>query len=240
MWLPFRRALVLLAISGPAALAASGRVFAPAAAQHASTAVARSATEVNNVRVTARIVVVDREAITRAGLQYVVADNDRVRVRSTRGALRGARVPVGTHGITAFLEALRESRWVRSESTQQVLTLSGSPAIVSSSQLAVARHGGARTRGPSLAVVPTVLADGTVRLQVSATMEDAVTSGWGYRVDGSPAIVDSEVIAREGQELILATSSTVQSSREAGLLRWGTGERGRDVLVAVRAEVVRP
>jgi hypothetical protein len=212
---------------------------APLWAQHAITPVERAAA-VSNVRVTARIIVVDSDAMTRAGLSYAVLGNDRVAVRSSSGrAPRGVRVPIGTLGVTAFLEAVRESRWVRSESTQQVLVLSGSPALVASTDLTLGRHS-ARTQGPVLEVVPTVRDDGTVHLRVSARVEDSVTWGWGYGADGSPAAVATEVVTRDGEEVILASSSSVQSARETGILRWGVAEHGRDVLIAISAQVVSP
>ena len=205
----------------------------PAAAQQGA------GTLPEQVRVTTRIVVVDREAFTRAGLSYDVIGPNRVRVRSTgRRVPGGVRVTVGTHGVTAFLEAARASRWVRSESTQQVLTLSGRPAMISSQDLAVGRRA-ARTRGPSMAVIPTVLADGTVHLQVSAGIEDRVTYAWGYGVDGSPAAVDTEILAAPGEEVLLASGSSTTSTRQSGLGGWSSGEAGRDVLVAVSVERVR-
>lgn len=217
---------------------------APAAAQHTAAPVPSSvdgaADAVAHVRVTARIVVVDRDALTRAGLDYVVLGNDRVRVRpSGRSTPRGIRIGVATHGVTAFLEAVRESRLIRSESTQQVLTMSGGEGVVSSTQLAV-RRGAARIRGPSLVVSPTVLDNGTVHLWVSTRHEDSVTYPWGYGVDGSPAAVETELIARDGEEVILASSSAAETTRESGLLRWASGAQGRDVLVAVTARVVEP
>ncbi len=215
---------------------------APASAQHTSAPAQPASTQTQvhaQVRVTARIVVVDRDAFTRAGLAYFVLGNDRVRVSSTgRRGGRGARVEVGTHGVSAFLEAVRESRWIRSESTQQVVTMSGREALVSSTDLMVDRRA-ARTRGPSLAVIPNVLADGSVHLRVSTRLEDAVTYAWGYGVDGSPAAVDTEIITGDGEEVILASSSAVETTRESGMLQWGGGEQGRDVLVAVSAEVIR-
>jgi hypothetical protein len=201
-----------------------------------------------HVRVTARIVVVDRQAVTRAGLGYVVVGHDRVRIGSAgragggRGGearTRGVGVLVGTHGVSAFLEAARARRWIRSETTQRVLTLSGREALVSSTELAVGRRGAARTRGPSLVVVPTALDDGAVRLRVSTRIEDSVTYPWGHGVDGSPAAVETDVVARPGEELILASGSTVERTREAGLLRWSDADAGRDVLVAVSVEVIR-
>lgn len=215
---------------------------APAWAQRPTVLTEATPASTAQVRVTARIVVVDREAFTRAGLAYVVLGNDRVRV-SARGESggrggRGGGIEVGTHGVKAFLEAVRDRRWVRSESTQQVVTRSGGEAYVSSTDLSLDRPM-ARTRGPSLAVIPTVLADGSVHLRVSARLEDAVTYGRGYGVDGSPAAVDTEVIARDGEELLLASGTSVETTRRTGLLQWGGGEQGRDVLIAVTADVLR-
>ena len=193
----------------------------------------------DQVRVTARILVVDREAFTRAGLSYAVIGGNRVRVTSTgRRTSGGVRVQVGTHPVAVFLEAARASRFIRSESTQQVLTMSGRPAMISSQDLAVGRRA-ARTRGPSLAVIPTVLADGTVHLQVSTGVEDRVTYAWGYGVDGSPAAVDTEILAADGEEIILASGSSSTTTRESGLTGWSSREDARDVLVAVSADVVR-
>lgn len=192
----------------------------------------------DHIRVTARILVIDRDALTRAGLSYVVLGNDRVRVSASGRQRGGARIEVGTHGVAAFLDAVRASRWVRSESTQQVLVLSGGEGVVSSQSLAAGRFA-SRTRGPSLLVSPSVLAGGDVHLWVSARLEDSVDYAWGWGVDGSPAAVDTELIARDGEEVLLASSSAVQTTRESGLLGWSSGEQGRDVLVAVTAEVVR-
>ena len=188
-----------------------------------------------HVRVTARIVTVDRDALTRVGLAYELLGNERVRVHSTRRG-GGAGAAVGTHGVTAFLDVARERRWLRSESSQQVVALSGGEAVVSSSDLAVGRYA-ARTRGPVLAVSPTVLPDGRVHLRLAAGVEDEVSYGWGYRVDGSPAAVTTELVVRPGEEVLVATSSAVHSARESGLLSWASRERGRDVLVAVTASV---
>lgn len=193
----------------------------------------------HQVQVTARIVMVDREAFARAGLAFAVVGNDRVRVTTTGGRVPGGvRVRVGTHGVTAFLEAARASRLIRSESTQRVMTLSGRAAQISSQDLSVGRRA-ARTRGPSLAVIPTVLADGRVLLRVATGVEDRVTYGRGYGVDGSPVAVETEVIAADGEELILASSSRVTTTREAGLAGWSGDDAERDVLVAVSATVVR-
>lgn len=192
-----------------------------------------------HVRVTARIIVLDTDAIARAGLSFAVL-GDRVRVASDGRRAGGARIQAGTHDADVFLDLVRANRWVRSESTQQVLAMSGAEAVVSSTTLSIGRRS-AHTHGPVLAVVPTVLEDGSVHMQLSARVEDAVTfrRGYGvYGVDGSPAAVDTELIAASGEEVIVGSSSAARRTRESGLLWWGSAEQGREVLVAVRAEVV--
>lgn len=192
-----------------------------------------------HVRVTTRIVVIDSDAITRAGMSFTLL-GDRVHVASDGRRAGGMRIRAGTHEAGAFLELVRANRWIRSESTQQVLTMSGAEAVVSSTSLSIGPRS-ARTRGPVLAVVPTVLDDGRVHMQLSTRVEDAVTfrRGYGvYGVDGSPAAVDTELIAASGEEIIVGSSSALQHTRESGLLWWGSAEQGREVLVSVRAEVV--
>ncbi len=190
-----------------------------------------------NVRVSARILVIEDDAFSRAGLAYVLLGHDRVQVNSNgRHRNQGVRVQVGAHGVSAFLEAVRNSNWMRTESMQQVLVMSGAEASISSNDLSFDRRA-AHTRGPSLVVIPTVLDDGRVHLQVSARLEDRVDYAWGNSVDGSPALVATEIIARDGEEIILATSSAVQTTREAGILRWGRGQQEREVLVVVTVQV---
>jgi hypothetical protein len=207
-----------------------------------------------NVQVTTRVMVVDREEATRVGLGYVVLGHDRVRVGNGGragggtgwGTGAGSRAGAGSGGsevvaaevlgATAFLELVRQRRLVRSESTQQVLVLSGGEARVASSEVSVGRHM-ARTRGPSLTVVPTVGADGLVHLWVRAGLDDVVSYGWGYEVDGSPASVETEIVARSGEDVILASGAVMESTSERGLLRWGGATRDRDVLIVLRVEV---
>ena len=78
-----------------------------------------------------------------------------------------------------------------------------------------------------------------MHLQVSTGIEDRVTYAWGYGVDGSPAAVDTEILARSGEEVVLAGGSSIATTRQSGLTGWSSGEEGRDVLVAVTADVVR-
>ncbi|HEX8692237.1 MAG TPA: hypothetical protein VF746_07455 [Longimicrobium sp.] len=222
-----------LALLLPALLLAA----VPAAAQDAPATRGADA----QVSVTAKIVVLDREAFTRAGLAYLAVGGGRMHLDAAE--LRRlprpfrARIGSGTLGIDAFLEAARESRWVRSEYTQQVLTLSGSEARISASTLAVGPYA-ARSRGPELIVTPTVLGDGRVRLRVSARVDDTVTDAWGNAVDGSPLASETQLVVRAGEPAVLASSATRESSRDAGLLRLRRADRQRDVLLVITPRVV--
>jgi hypothetical protein len=227
---------------------ASSPGVAGAAADHAAAAVAVVSPMERpvNVQVTARVVVVDREEAARVGLGYVVLGHDRVRVGGGgnagggggwgTGMGTGGGVGVEVLGATAFLDLVRQRRLVRSESTQQVLVLSGGEARVASSEVSLGRHM-ARTRGPSLTVVPTVGTDGLVHLWVRAGLDDVVHYGWGLEADGSPASVATEIVARPGEDVILASGTATESTSERGLLRWGGATRDRDVLIVLRVEV---
>jgi hypothetical protein len=201
----------------------------PGAATATATAGALTvADRAGQVRVTTRILVVDRDQATRAGVGYAVVGYDRVRLAD------GDRVL----GSRAFLELARERRLLRSESTQQVLVLSGGAARVGSTRLAVGAHG-TRTRGPTMEVVPTVSADGSVHLWIDARLEDSVTWGWwGHRLDASPAAVVTELLTRPGDEVIVASARVMEVSREGGFLRRGSASHEREVLIVVGVELV--
>lgn len=196
------------------------------------------AQEAANVRVTARVVVIDREAAARAGVSYLALGGGRVEVRPVRSGRGGAGARIGGPlGVGAFLELARERRWTRSEATQSVMVLSGAAARVASLEGGVSRYG-ASSRGPSLQVRPTVLPDGRVRLEVSTGVESRVDAGWGATVDAPPAWAETEVVARTGEEVVVASSAWSEEERSGGLLRIARGERGRDVLVVLTAAVL--
>jgi hypothetical protein len=188
-----------------------------------------------HVRVTAHVVVVDREAAARAGVSYVALADGRVQLTERTGRRGGAAVQ-GPLGVRAFLDLARERRWTRSESTQTVLVVSGGAARVASLD-AVHATFASRTRGPSLTVVPTVLADGSVHLRVRAGVEDRLETPWGGH-DASPAWVESEVVGRSGEEITVASSAVAVSGARRGVLHVATLDRTRDVLVVVTPVVV--
>jgi hypothetical protein len=216
------------------------RVAICAAALWAATpAVAQPDAHVH-VRLTTRIVVVDREAVTRAGLSYHVLASDRVRLEShgPRPGRRGSGGPAaGVLEVRAFLDVARDRRWVHAEHTQQIVTLSGTAARIRSTELEASRYG-VRTSGPATTIVPTVLPDGRVRLRISTGVEDRFVDLWGRADDGGPVAAEAEIVARPGEEVILASGASVETARDAGLVRLRHSDRGRDVLVMVTAEVV--
>jgi hypothetical protein len=181
-------------------------------------------------------VVVDRQAVARAGVSYVALDDGRVQLVS-----RGRRGDVGVGmqgplGIRAFLDLARQRRWTRSESTLTMMVLSGSEGRIGSLQGSLSTYGG-HSRGPSLTVVPTVLPGGRVRLRVSTGIEDRAETVWGAR-DASPAWTETEIVARDGEEVTVASSIVSESSRSGGLLRVSSGDLQRDVLIVLTPTVV--
>jgi hypothetical protein len=234
----------ILASAAVALLAGSPLSATPTAtAPHApglGAPAADSGRATHHVRLTASLLVVDREAVRRAGVSYVVLGPGQVRLTpldERRRPARGVRAQLGALNVGAFIEAVRMNSWLRTETTQQVLALSGTSARVSSTELTIDGFA-TRSRGPVLSVLPTVLADGRIHLRVSAGVEDVVTDRyWGYSADGSPVSVDTELIVDPGEEVIIASGSGVESSRAAGLLHFSSTSRERDVLVVVRATV---
>ena len=193
------------------------------------------------VSVSATIVVIDREALTRAGVSHLVLGDGRIQLTSSNGRRpsRSVRIAVAADGlgVQAFLDLAREQRWVRSEHTQQVTVVSGSEASMSSATLRMGGMG-ARITGPSLSVAPSVLSDGSVHLRVSAEVVDVATDGWGYPLDGSPVAARTELVVADGEEAIVASGSKVETSRRVGLLHLSSRERDREFLVTITPRIV--
>jgi hypothetical protein len=193
------------------------------------------------VGISTTMVVIDREAVTRAGLSHVVLGDGRIRLSATGAgrAPRGARAAIaaGGMGVQAFLDLARQQRWIRSEYTQRVTVLSGSQGSVSSSTLRMSGMG-ARTTGPSLMVTPTVLEDGSVHLRISAEVVDMATDRWSYPVEGSPVAARTELVVADGEEAIVASGSAVETGRRVGLLHLSSTERDREVLVTITPRIL--
>lgn len=191
------------------------------------------------VTVDARIVLIDREEATRAGVRWLQAGNGRIVL--TSGPRRGGGVRVSKEGgaipVSAFVELAREHRLVRSDSRLQVSTLSGREARIASGVLSTDAWGGAREMGPELVVLPTVLPDGSVRLDVRARLRDERSDPYSGGVSGAPVDVATTVIVQPGAEATVATVGVTEQHRDAALLRWVSGRIARDALVVLRVAV---
>lgn len=199
----------------------------------AQTGIASPAT---HVRVEARILLLDRAELRHAGLDYVQVGGGRIALAGrSRG---GVRADPGGISVSAFVQLARSRRVLRSESTLQVLTLSGSPASLSSGSVTMSGWGGARAEGPELLVTPTVLEDGSVRLEVRARLRHEARSVYGDPVDGSPVDVATTVVVRAGEPATLGSARVQTETRDAGLLRWEDRSGSREVLVVLTPVVV--
>lgn len=218
---PLLRAALLCALLLPVGLAAQTGTAPPDA----------------HVRVEARILLLDRAELRRAGLDYVQVGGGRIALasHSHRGAVRA---DPGGIPVSAFVQLARSRRVLRSESTLQVLTLSGSSASLSSGSVTMSGWGGARAEGPELLVTPTVLEDGRVRIEVRARLQDEARSVYGDHVDGSPVDVATTVVVRAGEPATLGSARVQTETRDAGLLRWEDRSGSREVLVVLTPVVV--
>lgn len=240
---PFARPAALAALALAALALAGASLAAPLAAQDGPARDAAAAEpRPAQVRVEATIVLLDREALQRLGVEWVQAGGGRVqRVEHGRRAQRGdARVTVDALPVAAALEVARREGVVRSESRMQLLTLDGAPASVGSGALQLrGPYGVARTTGPELVVTPTVLADGRVRLAVRARLRDEVRGPW-TAADGSPVEAATTVIVTPGEPATIGSLRTSTDRRDVGLLDFERRSGEQEVLVVLRADVVRP
>ena len=200
-----------------------------------------------NVQVEAHVVFLDREAARRVGLRYLQVGNGRVQVEGGRRGRRGdgGGVTVGGAGdvagvpVQAFVEIARRERVLRSESRSQVTVAAGAEGSVSSGTVQLGPWGASRTRGPELVVVPHLLGDGQLRLDVLVRERDVAVGPFGYGVDGSPVSTRTSVVVRSGESATVGTLQATEQRSDVGLLRWGSSEGERDVLVVLKATVMQ-
>ena len=230
-------ALAALALAAGAAPAAAQQPVAPPAPG-------------GNVQVEAHVVFLDRAAARRVGLRYLQVGNGRVQVEG--GRRRGDRdrvrkdggVTVGVGGdvagipVQAFVEIARDERVLRSESRSVVTVADGALGSVSSGTVQLGPWGASRTRGPELVVIPHLLGDGRVRLDVQVRERDEAIGPFGYGVDGSPVSTRTSVVVRSGEAATVGTLQASERRSDVGIVRWGSEEGERDVLVVLKATVL--
>jgi hypothetical protein len=201
----------------------------------------------DQVRVHAHILLVDRTEAARVGLSYVQVGGGLIGVEGARGAggVRGARggdVLVGGEvagvPVSAFIDLARERGVLRSETRSQVLVLSGGSAVVASGTVTTGRWGATRVQGPEFVVIPTVLDDGRVHLDVRVRLRDDVAGFYGHRADGSPVDVSTTVVVGSGEEATVGNVQTSIQRSDTGILRWRSSSDELDVLVVLRPEII--
>jgi hypothetical protein len=197
-----------------------------------------------HVRVHAHILLLDRTTATRIGLGYAQVGGGLIGVQGAPARRGSGGVVVGGEvagmPASAFIELARDRGVLRSETRTQVLALSGAAAVVGSGTISTGRWGTTRVRGPELEVVPTVLDDGTILLDVRARLRDEVTSVYGWGMDGSPVDVATRLVVAPGQEATVGSVRTTTQRSDTGLLSWRSEAGEMDVLVVLRPEVVVP
>jgi hypothetical protein len=203
-----------------------------------TSAQAPPAAVVEQVRVHAHVVLVDRREAARVGLGYVQLGGGLMGVEDARarGGI-GARGSAGGVPISAFLDVARQRGVLRSDTRSQVLVVSGGSGAIASGTVGVGRWGTTRVRGPELVVSPTVLEDGRVQLDVRVRLRDEVTGVYGYGVDGSPVDVWTTVAVWPGEEATVGSMSASTQRSDTGLLYWSSESGDLDVLVVLRPEL---
>lgn len=192
------------------------------------------------VRVHAQIFLLDAVETRRAGLGYVQVGNGRLQpLAGPRGRRGGITVggDAGGISVSAFIDLARDRRVLRSDTRTQVLAMSGSPAMIGSGTLQAGGWRGSRVRGPQLMVIPTVLPDGRVRLDVRARIRDEYTGPY-HSVDGSPLDAATTVVVEAGKDATVGSLQTRTAESDAGFLSWRDVSTEREILVVLRPEIV--
>lgn len=223
-----RRIVVLLACVGiaPAGLVAqeSGRDSEP-----------------KHVVIASTILVLDHARVSRLGLKELTASTAGGEVGVTRGYPAGA-VRVGTRignlDVSAFLDVMRRERAVRRESTQTVVTLSGSAAEVSSRRAVVGAYGQMASAGPALWVEPVALGNGRVRLRVWTAAGEVRSGPFGGVWEDVPVEARTEITVPSGRPVVIATTDRGMERTDSELLGWGSTATATQAWIVVRPRIV--
>lgn len=193
----------------------------------------------SNVAVESTILVLDESRVSRlglSGLQIGVAGARGSAGHGVGNVRAGTRI--GDLPVSAFLDVVRRERAVRRESTQSILTLSGSAAEVSSQQALIGTYGQRASAGPALWVEPTALPGGAVRLRVWTAVGDVRRGAFGSVWEDVPAEARTEIVVPSGIPIVIATTDHTTQRSERGILGRGSSDGSTRAWVIVRARVV--
>ena len=192
-----------------------------------------------HVAVESTILVLDESRVSRLGLRGLEIGTAGAGVSAGRpaGDVRvGTRV--GDLSVSAFLDVVRRERAVRRESTQSILTLSGSAAEVSSQQTLIGTYGEHASAGPSLWVEPVALPTGEVRLRVWTAAGQVRRGPFGSVWEDVPAEARTEIIVASGTPVVIATTDHTTQRTQRGILGRGSSDHATRAWVIVSARVV--
>lgn len=195
--------------------------------------------EVEHVAVESTILVLDHARVSRLGLNGLALSSAYVPTGATRAP---GNVRVGTRigglDVSAFLDVVRRERAVRRESTQKILTLSGSAAEVSSRSTFVGAYGQTASAGPVLWVEPVALEDGRVRLRVWITTGEVRQDPFGNVWEDVPVDARTEITVPSGTPVVIATADQSMERTSRELLGRGSDATSTEAWIVVRPRIV--
>jgi hypothetical protein len=219
-----RRIAVLTALLGlaPAQLAAQAPVDEPTPP---------------HIAVESTILVLDDARTSRLGLRGLEIGSAGVTARAGHGGTVRVGTRIGDLPVSAFLDLVRRERAVRRESTQRILTLSGSAAEVGSRQVLIGTYGQTAAAGPALWVEPRALPTGEVLLRVWTAVGDVRQGPFGSVWEDVPAEARTEIVVPDGTPVVIATTDQAVRQSDRGILSRGSADTATRSWVVVRARV---
>lgn len=194
-----------------------------------------------HVAVESTILVLDHARVSRLGLDGLALSRADASASATPGYPAG-NVRVGTRigdlDVSAFLDVVRRERAVRRESTQKIVTLSGSAAEVSSQSTSVGAYGQTASAGPVLWVEPIALEDGRVRLRIWIATGEVRQDRFGNVWEDVPVDARTEITVPSGTPVVIGTSGQGVERTSRELLGRGSDATSTRAWIVVRPRIV--
>ena len=200
-----------------------------------------AASEPKHVAVESTILTLDHTRVSRLGLEgLTVSTADGAVGISSRYPVGSARVGtrIGNLDVSAFLDVVRRERAVRRESTQRIVTHSGSAAEVSSQRTVVGAYGQATSAGPVLWVEPVALEDGRVRLRVWTAVAQVRPGPFGSVWEDVPVEARTEITVPSGTPVVIATTDQSMQRTDRELLGRGSTATATQTWIVVRPRII--
>lgn len=194
-----------------------------------------------HVAVEATTLVLEQGSVRRLGLAGLVISGGDAALGASAGHPTGS-VRVGTRigalDVSAFLDVVRRERAVRLESTQKVVTLSGSAAEVSSQRTMVGAYGQTASAGPALWVEPVALENGHVRLRVWTAVGQVRPGPFGSVWEDVPVEARTEITVPSGTPVVISTTDQRIERTDRELLGRGSSATATNAWIVVRPRII--